>query len=423
MEYDITNDDRTSTYNAPPPRQWTNKGGKGKGKSYKGKGNKSYLRARQHEYYDAYSVVPSFGSSDGAIQLYIYPDLLEISNPFAVHQPRQVERNTDLSRTVLAPSDAFVRVRLPRSQSYDQTVHRTYFEAMKGLGETQKSFDFYYVQEEGAARYYADLYGQNCPLTPSGGKHDLLQEKQKEILGDFWRVLRTRPSSKWDGQSDDVEYIPNSTYTYDRVKRTLMQVKNFTVKPTRYWNELPLKDVPNDILYSLSEYCPGMPLEARIVRDNEALDLAVYRPVEARYGPKDVATGRRTVNVQGTIHALIGSGALPDTEQASYEEYLTKVQEMLNKYERLSQSWPFLVADRLIKIQLGRLRHIKSALVEVINNHPLSSANCATFGSNVPRGIPSALSDIVPQNGEAEDDQSQRENRSGYYTDRSGKGQ
>jgi hypothetical protein len=86
-----------------------------------------------------------------------------------------------------------------------------------------------------------------------------------------------------------------------------------------------------------------------------------------------------------------GLGAIPDEEQASLEAYMTQVQDMITKYDRLAKCWPFLIAERLLKIQMGRLRHIKTALTEKLDNHPLSSANCASFNSNIPTGIPSAL--------------------------------
>ncbi len=62
-----------------------------------------------------------------------------------------------------------------------------------------------------------------------------------------------------------------------------------------------------------------MPREAVIVKDNESLGLPVYRPDEAKYGDIDPATRRKTVDVNGTIQALIGFGAIPDEEQASLE--------------------------------------------------------------------------------------------------------
>ena len=58
---------------------------------------------------------------------------------------------------------------------------------------------------------------------------------------------------------------------------TLDNVKRLKIKPTRYWNEALVKDVPSDILYSLSDFYPGLPLEANIIRDNESLGLPNFR--------------------------------------------------------------------------------------------------------------------------------------------------
>ncbi len=206
-------------------------------------------------------------------------------------------------------------------------------------------------------------------------------------------------------------------YTYYRVKTTLKQVSNLPVKLTRYWNELLVKDVPNDILYSLSDYCPGIPREAVIVKDNETLGLPVYRPDEAKYGDVDPATGRKTVDVNGTTQALIGFGAIPDEEQASLETYMTDVQEMITKYDRLAKCWPFLIAERLLKIQMSRLRHIKTASTEKLDNHPLSTANGASFGSNIPTGIPSALADFSSDKSERKQSDNSDKKRK-YKSDR-----
>jgi hypothetical protein len=85
-----------------------------------------------------------------------------------------------------------------------------------------------------------------------------------------------------------------------------------------------------------------MPREAVIVKDNKALGLPVYRPDEAKYGDIDPATRRKTVDVNGTIQALIGFG------QASLESYMCNIQEMIMKYDRLAKRWPFLIAERLL---------------------------------------------------------------------------
>jgi hypothetical protein len=268
----------------------------------------------------AYSQIPPFGDSDSKILLFNAKEFYENHNPHTVQPARAHDRSTDPGQLIRSPSDSFVRCRLPLSQSYDQTGHRAYYKAMDALYQAGVSIEHYYVMEGKSSRYFVNLHGEHMKgwqsRGPTTGTHDLLDEIQKESLGDL--------------------NIPNSVYTYYRVKTTLMQVLNMPVKLTRYWNELLVKDVPNDILYSLSDYCPGMPKEAVIVEDNEALGLPVYNELD---------------------------------------------------------------------------------------NHPLSSANCASFGSNIPTGIPSALADLTSQSGEAEDNQSQQSaNRSGYGN-RSGRGQ
>ena len=91
---------------------------------------------------------------------------------------------------------------------------------------------------------------------------------------------------------------------------------------------------------------------------------------------------RKRVDVQRTIENLIGLGAIPNGEQETLEHYMLDIQEHLNRYEGYLRDWPFLVAQRLLKMQVTRLKNIKHALTEKLNNHPLSSANTAVFGSN-----------------------------------------
>jgi hypothetical protein len=92
-----------------------------------------------------------------------------------------------------------------------------------------------------------------------------------------------------------------------------------------------------------------------------------------------------------------------------------------------------LVAQRLIKMQVSRLKYIKYALTEKLNNHPLSSANTAVFGSDVNQGNPPAgyesmayfgpapaAADTSSQSGGMMGNNSQSANRSGYTNPSSG---
>ena len=80
---------------------------------------------------------------------------------------------------------------------------------------------------------------------------------------------------------------------------------------------------------------------------------------------------------------------------------MLSIEEILIRYEEYLQEWPFLVAQRLIKMQVARLRNIKYALIEKLNNHPLSSANTAVFGSDLNQGNPPAGYDSMAYFGNA----------------------
>jgi hypothetical protein len=139
---------------------------------------------------------------------------------------------------------------------------------------------------------YVSLYEQRALRILFNGTHDLLDENQNLSLGDFWRVLRVRPSANMTKMSyPDLEYVPNNTYTYYQVKKTLLQMTKVEIKPTRYWSELPVKDVTNDVLGSLSEFCPRLPIDANIIQNNINILLPPFRIVE--------------------VQALLACGALP----------------------------------------------------------------------------------------------------------------
>ncbi len=57
-----------------------------------------------------------------------------------------------------------------------------------------------------------------------------------------------------------MEYLPNSTYSF-MVKAILKDSTNIKIKPSRFWNELSVRGVSGKILYTLQDYCPGMPVD------------------------------------------------------------------------------------------------------------------------------------------------------------------
>jgi hypothetical protein len=105
--------------------------------------------------------------------------------------------------------------------------------------------------------------------------------------------------------------------------------------------------VQDHILYSLAEFCPGMPREANIVADNQYLGIHPYRMLENVIKYDDV--GKRTEpDTEVTITALVTFGTIPNREQRALEDLMEKVQEVTNRYFYWTKNWPFLAAYRLL---------------------------------------------------------------------------
>jgi hypothetical protein len=134
-------------------------------------------------------------------------------------------------------------------------------------------------------------------------------------------------------QTPNIEYIPNNTYPYCDVKKTIGQkYPHVKVRPSRFWNETPAKDIADELLYSLSDYWPGMPIQTDIVVDNYSLGLHVYKTLEARCSPPDMITSKRAVDATATIQRLVELRAMPDASDTSLEDYLMKTESMESKY-------------------------------------------------------------------------------------------
>jgi len=250
-----------------------------------------------------------------------------------------------------------------------------------------------------------DIHGHSIQGRLPADPYPLLEDYQKMHLGDFWRVLRNRPSTNpLKSSSFDVEYIPNNTYSYYQVKKTLAQVAKVQIKPSRYWNELPAQHIPDDIIYSLSEYWPSMPHNVNIVDDNQQLGLDAYRMREQSRTKVSPAPGVRPYWVHDYAHTfayLLATGAIANEEQTTLEDYMTRVHEMDMLLTDHIANWPFLAAQRLLKLQLSRLRVIKQALTLRLEGHPLHGNNLPGFNNPDPNMDPEPSNPVRNEDGAA----------------------
>ncbi len=369
--YNVMRDDNSSSDNTSRQNsRWNSRlqvrnSGKGKGK---GKPSKKGNRDPN----DPHWKIPEFGKALGNARVVIFTmtQFTESTNPYRKRLPAPLQRSNLPGYVVHLPDPAFITARKRQDHATDQDLCVVCHNALKALYQLGDSPRLYYLHDE--MKQPRSLLGQANQYLNRQAVQELVPENQKLTLGDYWRVLRVRPAtSKYKAEQLQSEYIPNNTYGYYEVETTLENVKRLKIKSTRYWNELLVKDVPNDILYSLSDFYPGLPYEANIIRDNESLGLPIYRIRETVFfqdqtpptadGVLEEDKPRKRVNVEATITNLVGLGALPDEEQESLEHYMLSVEEILRRYEGYLQEWPFLIAQRLIKMQVSRLKYIKYA--------------------------------------------------------------
>jgi hypothetical protein len=293
----------------------------------KGKGKGKPFKKGKRDPNDPNWTIPEFGKAigDARVVIFTMADFTQSTNPYRRRIPALLQKSNLPGYVVHLPDPAFVASRRRPDQLHDQDQMTVYHNALKALYQMTDSTRLYYFHDEMKATW--TVLGQQIQYLNGQSVHELVPENQKTYLGDYWRVLRMRPpTNKFSAEKPHLEYIPNNTYSYYEVKTTLDNVNRLKVKPTRYWNELLVKDVPDDILYSLSDYHPGLPYEADIIRDNESLGLPIYRIREAIFyqdqappradNESEKDKPRKRVDVEATIANLISLGALPNGEQA-----------------------------------------------------------------------------------------------------------
>ncbi len=349
--------------------------GKGKGKFPNSKGKRN---AAPKEWDPDYVVIPEFGIAQG-ITLHTINNLLQSgSSTYSVRTPKTIIKSLVPGHSIENMSEREIRMRTnPSDLNGDVSpIHNVVFHyntALRAMYEVRQSAQNFHIMEESGR--IVDLLGNLISNAYSTDPHYLLEENQKLSLGDFWRTLRFRPAKTVNKSAHpDIEYVPNNTYTYYQVKKTLLQSSRVQVKPCRYWNELPAEIIDDEIFYSLCDYWPSMPHDVDIINENSLLGLPLYRmnersktiAVPARIGAKAHFANDNSY----TIEFLLSTEAIPDDSKESFEGYLTSICDAEMKYVGHIVNWPFLASLRLLRLQHQRLKTIKQALIERLDKFP-----------------------------------------------------
>ncbi len=146
-----------------------------------------------------------------------------------------------------------------------------------------------------------------------------------------------------------------------------------------------------------------MPQDVDIINKNTLLSLPLYRMneqsktvvVPAKIGAKSHMANDNSY----TIEFLLSTGAVPNDNKGSFEDYLTAICEAEMKYVNHIINWPFLASQRLLRLQQQCLKTIKHAFIERIDKFPLSGANSAG-DSNPDPNVGNNPSDMFVEEGE-----------------------
>jgi hypothetical protein len=230
-EYEIFTEDALSLDDISSDPTWKGKThfapGKGKGKA-RGKGynnGRGKMNASSPYWDKACTIIPKFGAHLG-ILFYAIGDLKMSHLQYAVKTTRQFETNgLNPGQRIRMIDATLVRERMKPGQSPDQNLVLMYYKALDAMYSVNMSIEYYLLTDDNTRQIVnlnKNAVGSSRGQNPD--THGLLEEIQKKSLGDYWRVLRTRPANNaTKAKNPDIEYIPNNMYPYYLVKKTLEQ--------------------------------------------------------------------------------------------------------------------------------------------------------------------------------------------------------
>jgi hypothetical protein len=185
------------------------------------------------------TTIPEFGSSLG-IKFFSLTETLSGMSDYPVKKTEVFKRATQSSIPIYYLGGDETRMRC-LSKDLDVKgnptidIQNQYNHAQRAIYDVQQSCLHFVLTQESAPYRNVDLDGKPIAKGFKPEVHALLKEHQKQSLGDYWRVLRLRPATNTiKTKVRDMEYVPNDTYSYYQVRKTLAQITHVQIKPYRY---------------------------------------------------------------------------------------------------------------------------------------------------------------------------------------------
>jgi hypothetical protein len=130
-------------------------------------------------------------------------------------------------------------------------------------------------------------------------------------------------------------------------------------KPSRFWNDLRVQGVSGKILYTLHDYCPGMPVN--LEQECKNMNLHPYLTTElVLFPPNDKE--KFTIDAPASVAKMVSLGILKDTSAKTIEQFLTDLQPTIERYNHLDDTWPFALPRLFISAHIFRLERMRYAL-------------------------------------------------------------
>ncbi len=237
-----------------------------------------------------------------------------------------------------------------------------------------KTNAFAYEVMEGTAKHVVDIYNEKYPphrRHDKGAFNTMLPPSAIMSVGNYYSILRQRPIAK---SNNSYEYMPNATYAFKDVKRSLEQL-GFKILPSRMWNEGVFISTKDEQLHPYVEWCGCNTLDfpamerilglthisfgAKIVY--KEADLPIIPPTLNSTGNK----GKRIDPVK-TVQRLDELGVISDQTKDTLIKYKDKVDEQIEIANKEKEKTHFAMAIRIIQLFLNRWTLISKALLAVI---------------------------------------------------------
>ncbi len=155
------------------------------------------------------------------------------------------------------------------------------------------------------------------------------------------------------------------------VKTILKDSTNVKIKPSRFWNDVYVSGVTGKTLYTLHDYCPGMPVD--LEQECKNMNLQPYLTTEVVvFPPNDKA--KFPIDASASVASMVSLGILKDTTDKTIEQYLMDLQPTIERYNHLDDTWPFALPRIFLRAHAFRLERVKYALKGHLGSRPRSTS-------------------------------------------------